>query len=238
MHTNLTNKEWPCGHVSHITVRQNDSCLEFWLCKFQTTTTTKKPSKKNQLFSARWTQWARHLWCNEVLCVINYNGAEKAYDLLADCLSLSSAEPKLSRNYTCGCELRLIGHWIVCAVLFPPRKPLNPGKKKKRLVSWIPAEMGSRCRWLRSAFWSLSLTQTILFTRNKRQMSRRMCEWGRGGGTVWCRCRAIAVELISNMSSLKLLHRLCQEIWMFVYDPYQKGIGDLESKYRVGNEAC
>lgn len=52
---------------------------------------------------------AEHLWRNEVLCVINYNGTEKAYDFLADCLLFSSAEPKLRRNYTCGFERGLIG---------------------------------------------------------------------------------------------------------------------------------
>lgn len=119
----------------------------------------------------------RRLWCNEVLCVINYNGAEKAYDFLADSLSLSSAELKCCRNYTCGCELRLIAHWILRTISFPPEKPLKPGKW---LALWIPDEMGS-CRWcLCSAFWSLSLTQTILFTRNKWQMSQQMWEWGQG----------------------------------------------------------
>lgn len=191
---------------------------------------------KNQLPSAWWMLRARHLWCNEVLYVINYNGAEKAYDLLADCLSLSSAEPKLRRNYTCGYELRLIGHWIVRAVSFPPEKPVKPanGSRSESQMKWdriadVSARPFGPSHWHR---------QSCLQGINGKWVNKCESEVEKKKATVSCRCRAIAVELISNMSSLKLLHWLCQEIWMFVYNPYQKGIGDLESKYRVSNEAC
>lgn len=208
----------------------------FVLCKFQTNKQTNTTSKKNQVPSAQWTRRASHLWCNEVLCVINYNGAEKAYDFLADCLLFSSVEPKLRRNYTCGCELRLIGHWIVCAVSFPPEKPLKlaNGSRSESQMEWdhvadVSARPFGPTHWHRQSCLQGINGKWVNKCECEGEKKKRHCLMRMPSNR--CRTNFKHVKLEITTQTLPGNMDVCLR-------PIQKGIGDLESKYRVSNEAC